>query len=102
MQTLSAQLSWSHYCELLSFENNDKINYYIELARSSNFSVRQLRQRIKSNEYERLDEKTRNKLINKERQSVIDYVKNPIIIKNKNNYENISEKVLQKLILEDI
>ena len=102
MQTLSAQLSWSHYCELLSFENIDKINYYIELARSSNLSVRQLRQRIRSNEYERLDEKTRNKLINKERQSVIDFVKNPIIIKNKNNFENISEKVLQKLILEDI
>ena len=92
MQTLSAQLSWSHYCELLSFENIDKINYYIELAKFSNLSVRQLRERIRSNEYERLDEKTRNKLINKERQSVIDYVKNPIIIKNKNNYENISEK----------
>ena len=81
MQTLSAQLSWSHYCELLSFENIDKINYYIELAKFSNLSVRQLRERIRSNEYERLDEKTRNKLINKERQSVIDYVKNPIIIK---------------------
>ena len=72
MQTLSAQLSWSHYCELLSFENIDKINYYIELAMSSNLSVRQLRQRIRSNEYERLDEKTRNKLINKDRQSVIE------------------------------
>ena len=102
MQTLSAQLSWSHYCELLSFENIDKINYYIELAKFSNLSVRQLRERIRSNEYERLDEKTRNKLINKERQSIVDFVKNPIIINNKNNYENISEKVLQKLILEDI
>ena len=102
MQTLSAQLSWSHYCELLSFENIDKINYYIELAKFSNLSVRQLRERIRSNEYERLDEKTKNKLINKERQSIVDFVKNPIIINNKNNYENISEKVLQKLILEDI
>ena len=102
MQTLSAQLSWSHYCELLSFENIDKINYYIELAKFSNLSVRQLRERIRSNEYERLDEKTRNKLINKERQSIVDFVKNPIIINNKNNYENITEKVLQKLILEDI
>ena len=32
----------------------------------------------------------------------MDYVKNPIIIKNSNNYEIISEKVLQRLILEDI
>ena len=33
VQTLSAQLSWSHYCELLSFKNTDKINYYIELVK---------------------------------------------------------------------
>ena len=29
-------------------------------------------------------------------------IKNPIIINNKNSYETISEKVLQKIILEDI
>ena len=29
VQTVSAQLSWSHYCELLSFEDINKINYYI-------------------------------------------------------------------------
>ena len=46
--------------------------------------------------------KQKNKLINKEKSSVVDFVKNPIIIKNSNNYETISEKVLQKLILEDI
>ena len=49
MQTVSAQLSWSHYCELLSFENVDKINYYIELTKINNLSVRQLRDKIKSN-----------------------------------------------------
>ena len=65
MQTVSAQLSWSHYCELLSFENVDKINYYIELTKINNLSVRQLRDKIKSNEYERIPEDTRNKLINK-------------------------------------
>ena len=64
MQTVSAQLSWSHYCELLSFENVDKINYYIELIIINNLSVRQLRDKIKSNEYERLPVDTRNKIIN--------------------------------------
>ena len=102
MPTLSAKISWSHYDEVLLFDDINKINYYLSIVEEKNLSVRKLRTIIKSNEYERLDEKTRNKLINKERQSVIDYVKNPIIIKNKNNYENISEKVLQKLILEDI
>ena len=102
VQTLSAQLSWSHYCELLSFENTDKINYYIELVKNNNLSVRQLRDKIKSNEYERLPVDTRNKIINQEVSNVVDFVKNPILIKNSNKHDIFSEKILQKLILEDI
>ena len=49
-----------------------------------------------------MPEKTKEKLIKKEKTRVIDYVKNPIIIKNNNQYEQISEKILQKIILEDI
>ena len=102
VQTVSAQLSWSHYCELLSFENFDKISYYVELTKSNNLSVRQLRNRIKSKEYERLPESTRNKIISNEESNIIDFVKNPILIRNSNKYGIFSEKVLQKLILEDI
>lgn len=65
-------------------------------------SIRQLREKIKLGEYERLPDGTRDKLINKEESNIVDFVKNPIIIKNSNNYEIISEKILQKLILEDI
>ncbi len=102
VQTLSAQLSWSHYCELLSFENTDKINYYIELVKNNNLSVRQLRERIKSNEYERLPESTKNKSAGQKESDIVDFIKNPILIKNNNKYDIFSEKVLQKLILEDI
>ena len=102
MQTLSAQLSWSHYCELLSFKDIAKVDYYIGITISNNLSVRQLRNKIKSNEYERLPNKTKNKLINKTEQSIVDYIKNPIIIKNRSDCEVFSEKVLQRLILEDI
>ena len=102
VQTLSAQLSWSHYCELLSFENTDKINYYIELVKNNNLSVRQLRERIKSNEYERLPDETKNKIVTKEKVEVKDLVPNPILIRNKNNIEIITEKALHNLILEDI
>lgn len=102
VQTLSAQLSWSHYCELLSFENIDKINYYIELVKNNNLSVRQLRERIKSNEYERLPESTKNKSVEQKESDIVDFIKNPILIKNSNKYDIFSEKVLQKLILEDI
>ena len=102
VQTLSAQLSWSHYCELLSFENTDKINYYIELVKNNNLSVRQLRERIKSNEYERLPESSKNKSAEQKESDLVDFIKNPILIKNSNKYDIFSEKVLQKLILEDI
>ena len=80
----------------------NKINYYINLSIDHNLSVRQLRDRIKSNEYERLDEVTKAKLIAKDENKVTDFVKNPILIKNSINQEDISEKMLQKLILEDI
>ena len=99
---MRSKLTWTHYRELLSLSNINKINYYISITEKGNLSYRQLRERIKSNEYERLPDSTKNKLINKEESNIIDFVKNPIIIKNNTNYEIISEKVLQRLILEDI
>ena len=101
-QTLSAILSWSIYCELIWFDNINKINYYITICKEQNLSVRELRKRIKNKEYERLDESTKLKLIKQETLKVEDAIKNPIIINNRFNYEVISEKVLQKIILEDI
>ena len=100
--TVSDLLTFSHYCELIWLENIDKINYYITICEQQNLSVRQLRERIKNKEYERLDGKTKYKLIKHEETKVDDFIKNPIIIKNNLNYEVISEKALQKMILEDI
>ena len=102
VQAMPAQLSWSHYVELLVLKNIDEINYYIDLTIKQNLSYRKLRERIKSNEYERLDESTRNKLIKKETLNISDNIKHPIVIKNKYNMENISEKMLKQLILEDM
>ena len=99
--TVSDKLSYSHYCELIWFDI-DKINYYIKIAEEQNLSVRELRQRIKNNEYERLDESTKEKLKEKEKLKLPDLVNNPIQIKNTSGNNEISEKVLQKLILEDI
>ena len=102
--TLWHQLTWSHYRELLTFDNVDEINYYIKQTEVYNLSVRQLREKIKFNEYQRLDDKTKLKLINNEETVVSDFIKNPIIIRNKYNIdkESITEKILQRLILEDI
>ena len=99
---LVTQLSWSHCLILLPIKDINKINYYINQVATKNLSKRQLQDAIKNQEYERLDENTKLKLINKEESKVEDLIKNPIIIKNNSNYEVISEKILQKLILEDI
>ena len=102
--TMSTKLMWSHYTEILSLSNVNEINYYINITEEYNLSVRQLRERIRNKEYQRLDDKTKLKLINKEAIDIKDNIKNPIIIKNKLDLdkERISEKVLQNLILEDI
>lgn len=101
-QPVAAQLTWSHYIELLSLKDNDEINYYISQCIERNLSKRQLREKIKSKEYERLPLTTRNKLISNTNLEVQDLVKEPIIIKNTSNIEIISEKVLKQLILEDL
>ena len=102
LATLSPKLSYSHYVELLSLDNLDEINYYIMITEQQSLSVRELRERIKNKEYERLDDKTKEKLISSKETSVVDFIKNPIAIKNTTNKEIISEKVLQKVTLEDL
>ena len=99
---LRANLTWSHYRELIWIGDINKINYYIHISIEYNLSYRELHERIKNNEYERLDSRTKKKLINKETILPQDFIKNPILIKNSYDYVDISEKVLKNLILEDI
>ena len=100
--TMSHLLTWSHYIELLPLNKIEIINYYVKLIEQQNLSVRQLREKIKNKEYERLDNITKEKLIAKEETTLVDFIKNPIVIKNTTNKEAISEKLLQRIILEDI
>ena len=99
---LQHQLSWNHYIALIPINNINKINYYINISIKNNLSYRELREKIKNKEYERLDEETKNKLITSDEIKVTDLVKNPILIKSNYSDNDISEKVLQKLILEYI
>lgn len=101
---VATQLTWSHYCELLPLKDINEINYYVKITIEQCLSKRQLRERIRNKEYQRLDDKTKLKLINKEEIDIKDNIKNPIIIKNKLDIDKeiVSEKILQRLILEDI
>ena len=102
--TLSDKLTWSHYVELLKFDNFNIINYYVNISIKQNLSVRELRTKINNKEYERLDDDTRNKLViyNDNNNQIKDFIKHPILIKNTVNYQEISEKILKQLILEDL
>ena len=99
---MPTKLSWSHITELMVLSDEDEINYYIVLVNDRNISYRKLSELIKDNEYSRIDENTKNKLKHKKKLNIKDLIKSPIVIRNNNNCEIISEKVLQKLILEDI
>ena len=102
LATVSQQLTYGHYVELLPYQDFNKIRYYIKIIEDQSLSIRKLREKIKNKEYERLPEETKNKLISNKKAHIEDFIKEPIIIRDRNKYEEVSEKVLQKMILEDI
>ena len=53
-QTVSVELSWSHYCELLSISDCSKRSFYEKESVQSRWSVRELKRQIESSLYERL------------------------------------------------
>ena len=89
--TLSHQLTVSHYIELLKLKDIQKIKYYISISSKQNLSVRELREKIKSNEYERIGYKAEL-----EEPKVNTLIKNPILIKVKNKNDKLTEYALIK------
>lgn len=65
LATVSQHLSYGHYVELLPYSDINKVKYYINIVEKQNLSIRELRKKIKSDEYERIPEKNKKKLKNK-------------------------------------
>jgi len=102
LSTVWTKLTWSHYRELIRLKNIDEIKYYISVCEQQNLSQRQLCDRIKKHEYDRLNEEAKNKLIKSEEIKVSDLIPNPIIIKSSSLNENLSEYALKQLILNNL
>lgn len=51
VRTVSGQLSWNHYLELIKVENNVERNFYQTKAVNENWSVRELRSNIRNGLY---------------------------------------------------
>ncbi len=104
VSTLWRQLTWSHMREMLPIKDESKRNYYINLCIEKGLSKRQLIEEIKSKSYERLINKPdKIELITpKKENSLLDNMKNPIIIKVNKNKKIKSEKDLEVTILSEI
>ena len=51
--TQSRHLTWSHYCELLSFKDINEIEYYIKISSEQCLSKRELKEKIQNKEYQK-------------------------------------------------
>ena len=99
---VGSKLNWSHFRELIKVKNIDAIMYYINICEKRNLSKRQLQDKIKNHEYDRLSDNTKNKLILKKQLKVDDLIPNPIIIRSNSLRENLSEYSLKQLILNNL
>jgi len=92
---------------LIPIKNENKRNYYINATIENSFSVRQLKEYMNSNPYERLVKKDNIKLKYvddaKENESdILDMIKDPILITINKSVDKITEKALKKFMLEQI
>ncbi len=94
---LRHQLSFTHYRSILPLKNMQEIKYYIYITENQNLSVTELRERIKSKEYERIGYKEELS-----EPKVNTLIKDPIVIKSKNIPEKVTEYALHNLILENM
>ena len=102
LNPVGSKLSWSHYRELLVVKNIDEIRYYIDICEKNNLSKRNLHEKIKNHEYDRLSDETKDKLIKSEQLDVKDLIPNPITIKANTLNDNITEYALKQAILNNL
>ena len=89
-QTLSGQLSWSHYIELIQIQNELKRKFYEKECENARWSVRELRRQIESELFERVLsakklKKTKEEILNLANKGIElnkpeDIMKNPIVL----------------------
>ena len=109
--TLSRQLGWSHFVELMPVKNALAREFYAEMCRVERWSVRQLRERIDSMLYERtalskrpeaLIRKELSALRDKEELSPTLVLRDPYMLDFLQLADTYSEKDLESAILREI
>jgi hypothetical protein len=113
VQTVSGQLSWSHICELLTIEDQNKRTFYEKECINSAWSFRELKRQIESSLFERLlpssNKTNENKVIELSQKgqvldSVSDIIKSPYVFEFLGipDKKPILEKDLEKRLIRHI
>lgn len=99
VDTLSQQLSWSHYRLLSSQKNKEKREYYLQEAVQNNWNVRDLKRQINSLAFERVLEHNKSPIDN-----IQNILKDPYIFEflGLKPDEKISEKEIETVIIDHI
>ena len=109
-QTVSGKLSWSHYSELLSIQEDVARHFYENQSINENWSVRELKRQINSSLFERIAlSKDKQKVLETSRKGLLinnaqDIVKDPYILEFLNipEHQNYSEKELEENIIDNL
>ncbi|WP_417942667.1 PDDEXK nuclease domain-containing protein [Flavobacterium sp. RS13.1] len=75
IQTLSGQLAWSHYIEILKSSNDLELGFYAKQCQHERWSVRELKRQMKSSLFERL-------ALSKDKEGVLRLAKEGHIVEN--------------------
>jgi len=106
--TVSQQLSWSHFVELIKIENDIQREFYAKISSHEDGSVRILRERMDGMLFERstiakqpekVIRQELEKLGTKQAESVNLYLKDPCLLDFLDLQDNFSEKDLENAIL---
>ena len=94
-------ITWSNICEILKLKNLNEIEYYLNLSNKLCLSTRDLRIRIKSNEYGRLPAEIKEKLKSNEVASTSEKVPSPVVLQGLKVDDKLTEKIVQLWIDEN-
>ena len=94
-------ITWSNVCEILKLKDTNEIEYYLNLSNKLCLTARELRTRIKSNEYGRLLIQVKEKLKSNEVASTSEKVPSPVVLQDLKFVGKLTEKMVQKWIDEN-
>ena len=94
-------ITWSNVCEIMRITNIEEIKYYLNLSHNLRLTKRQLRQRIKLDEYNRLPVEVKEKLKSNEVASTSEKVPSPVVLQGLKVDGKLTEKIVQLWIDEN-